>query len=361
MADRNYYPLKVSSVKKLTPNSVGVSFELPSELKETFAFTQGQYLSLRKNINGEDVIRSYSIYSSPSEGKWEVGIKKVEGGKFSTYANESLKAGDIIDVMPPQGRFYCPIEPNAEKKYVIFTAGSGVTPIFSNIKAILEKEPHSRILLFYGNQKTETIMFKEALEDLKNIHLGRLSIFHLLSKEIPSAPLFNGRINTEKLDQFIGRFFNLGEVSHYMLCGPAQMIMSVKEHLITLGEDPKKIHFELFSTEGLENIKESQIEEVEIDRTKESKIRIQLDGDQFEFNLAYGGQNILDAALENGADLPFACKGGVCCTCRAKVVEGEVSMDVNYALEPDEVEAGFVLTCQSHPRTEFVEIDFDTK
>ncbi len=357
-----YFQLRVKGIEKLTPDCVGVEFDVPSEIRKQFQFTQGQYLTLKKEINNEEVVRSYSLYTSPHENRWKVGIKEVPSGRFSTFANRQLKIGDTLEVMPPMGNFFTPLSAENAKIYVAFVAGSGITPIMSQIKTILVEEPLSRFILFYGNQKTESIIFREELDELKNREMGRLSIYHILSREVPSSPLFSGRLDVDKCQKFANGIFKMDEVSDFFLCGPARMIMDIKGYLIEQGVDKRNIHFELFSTDGLEDSAVSnQRKEESFDPKEQSKVRIQLDGNQFEFNLEYGGKNILDAALENGADLPFACKGGVCCTCRAKLVEGDVVMDVNYALEQDELDQGFILTCQAHPRTENIMVDFDTK
>ncbi len=360
MSNNEYHKLKIKNLMSLTNDCVGIELDIPESLKNLFSFRSGQYLTLRHEINGEKLARSYSLYSSPSENSWRVAVKRVQNGRFSNYANDHLKVGDQIEVMPPQGNFVNELDASKEKLYVFFTAGSGITPILSHIKDIIDNEPKSRLMVFYGNQKVDSIIFKESLEDLKDEHIDRLSVFHFLTKELPSAPLFSGRITPEKVDQLGKIFFSYSDISEVFLCGPGPMILSLKDHLISNGISSERVHYELFSTDGI--VRKSAAEKLtKVDREKSSRIKIQLDGDQFEFDLDYGGKSVLDAALDHGADLPFACKGGVCCTCRALVKDGEVAMDVNYALEPDELDKGFVLTCQSHPRSEFVFIDFDTK
>lgn len=352
-----FHDLSVESVQVETEDCVVVSFDIPSENQKEYAFTSGQYLTLEAKINGEDVRRSYSLCSAPFENKWSVAIKQVEDGKFSTYANKELKAGDIIKVMEPDGNFKLEINEGNENHYVAFAAGSGITPIMSMIKSVLNGEPRSKFTLFFGNRNFDSIIFREQLEALKNKYLNRLSVHHILSKEKLGSPLFFGRIDAQKCSKLSTVFFDPSAVTNFYLCGPAQMIFDVRDELKNLGVDASKIHFELFNTDDIKV--EKKEEKASYDPATESKVTIVLDEESFEMPLAYGGKSILDAALEAGADLPYACKGGVCSTCKAKVVEGEVVMDLNYALEPDEVENGFVLTCQSHPRTATLTVDFD--
>ncbi|MEM9545812.1 MAG: 1,2-phenylacetyl-CoA epoxidase subunit PaaE [Bacteroidota bacterium] len=354
---RKFHNIKVESVHKETEDSVVVSFDIPPNLTDEFAFIPGQYLTLETSINGEDVRRSYSLCSAPFENEWKVAIKKVENGKFSTYANSVLEAGHSLNVMAPDGNFQLVTNGDHENHYVAFAAGSGITPILSMIKSVLHEEPNSKFSLFFGNRNVDTIIFRKELEDLKNQYLERLSLHHILSKEKLGSPLFFGRIDAEKCNRFSSVFFNSKEVAGYFLCGPSQMIFAVRDELTNLGVEISKIHFELFTTDDIKV--EKKVEESDFDPAQESKVTIILDEESFDMPLAYGGLSILDAALAAGADLPYACKGGVCSTCKAKITNGEVVMDLNYALEPDEVMNGFVLTCQSHPRTSTLTVDFD--
>ncbi|MDX1683967.1 MAG: 2Fe-2S iron-sulfur cluster-binding protein [Saprospiraceae bacterium] len=354
-----FYPLKVKDVREETSSCVSVAFELNGIDPSIFDFDAGQYITLKKSIDGEEVRRSYSLCSSPGEKEIRVAIKKVIGGKFSTYANEELEPGTVINVMPPQGNFKRKESAKAES-YVAFAAGSGITPVISLIKDILGNDPNAEIILVYGNKSTDQIIFKEQLESLKNKYLDRLQIIYVLSQEVQESPLFTGRIDKKKVSAFAKYFFKPEEIDQYFVCGPEPMIWSVKEQLEEIGIDEEKISFELFnSTITAEkhasytgSLKEEEAENV-------SEVTVILDGRQFQFPLGYKGNSILDAALKTGADLPFACKGGVCSTCKAKLLEGDVEMEVNYALEPDEVESGFILTCQSHPRTPSVKVDYD--
>lgn len=357
---RHFHSLKVSSVRQETTDCVSIAFEVPADLKSTFDFKQGQYLTLRKEINGEDVRRSYSICSGRQDGELRVAIKQVEGGRFSTFANADLKAGDELEVMPPMGNFFVELDATKKRNHVAFVAGSGITPAMSLMKTTLNEEPESTFTLFYSNRTSSEIIFKTELEDLKDRFMNRLRVFHILTREPNDIPLFTGRIDAEKCHGLSKSFLDLPSCDAFFICGPEPMIHAVKDQLKLDGVNENKVHFELFTSPLVGALKETVKKEVkEEDKGKAAAVEIVLDGNRMVFDLAYDGENVLDAALKKGADLPFACKGGVCCTCRALLVEGEVDMDVNYSLEPDEVERGFILTCQAHPRTEKIVVDFD--
>ncbi len=351
-----FHPLKVAQLRKLTPSCVEVTFEVPDNKTDQFQYKPGQYLTLRTDINGEEVRRSYSICSAPHENKLSIAIKQIPDGKFSTFANQTLQIGDTLDVMPPAGNFT--LKADDKKNYIFFAAGSGITPILSQIKFLLQYDKANKIILIFGNKNFGSIIFREEIENLKDKYLQKFSVHHVFSREKIGTPLYFGRIDKEKCVQLINVFTDLTPKDEYFICGPNEMIFNVKEVLESKGVDSKNIKFELFNTDGLaKSTSQQQIRKTVSE--KSSDITIKMDGDLFEFSLDYSGQNLLDAAIENGADLPYSCKGGVCCTCKAKVIEGQVEMDVNYALEPDEVAAGYVLLCQSHPRTEKVLVDFD--
>ena len=353
-----FYKLTVKEVRQETSSCVSVLFEIPDHLKDTFRFKPGQYITLKHQLNGEEIRRSYSICSFHQEDDIRVAVKMIENGKFSSFANKTLKAGDTLEVMPPQGRFTINEDLLMGKNtYVFFAAGSGITPIMSMIKEVLSSQKDSTVILFYGNRNTESIIFREELEALRNKYHIRLSIHYILSGENPGSDFFYGRIDHDKCNKFAQVFFKPDNVAGYYLCGPAEMIFEVKDTLIANGVSESKIHFELFSTEGIKSQVKKQ--QSSYDPKAECKVELKLDGLIWDFVLPFGGSSILDAALTNGADLPFSCKGGVCSTCKAKVLEGTVDMEINYALEQDELEAGYVLTCQAHPRSEFVRIDFD--
>jgi ring-1,2-phenylacetyl-CoA epoxidase subunit PaaE len=353
-----FHRLIVKTVTKETPDCVSVSFDIPEGLKKEFKFKAGQNLTLRTWLDGkEEVRRSYSLCSSPLDNEWKVAIKKVTGGAFSTFANEQLKAMSMLEVMPPTGKFI--VEPNAanKKNYVAFAAGSGITPVISIIKTVLRTESQSQFTLVYGNKNRTSIIFKEELEALKNKFMSRFRIIHVLSRELTDATINHGRIDADKCDALFTRHIEI-DADEFLLCGPEGMIFCVRDYLKSKGVDEKKIHFELFTSPG-QRLSVHKQKVVEEEHVPKSRIIIKRDGRQFEFDLEYDSEPILDAAIHNGIDLPYSCKGGVCSTCSAKVIEGEVKMDVCYALEPDDVNKGYVLTCQSHPKTERVVIDFD--
>ena len=355
MADK-FHKLVVQSVEKTTPECTVVAFDVPEQLKSQFQFKQGQYLTLKAQINGEEVRRSYSLCSSPLDNEWKVGIKKIEDGKFSTFANDVLKAGDTLESMPPSGNFYVEVDPNQQKNYVAFAAGSGITPMVSIIKTHLASEPKSTFKLFYINQTVQSIILKEELEALKNQFMGRFEIFYFLTKEHRSVPLLKGRLNEEKMEIIFKSICNIDLIDDYFSCGPEAMIMMIKDFLTEKGVDKKKIHFELFNTIGAKP-KAKKI--AQTFKGKVADVTILEGGKSMNFKIEQGSDNILDAALKNAADLPFACKGGVCCTCRAKLVEGDVEILVNYGLEEEEIEQGYILTCQALPVSEKVVVDFD--
>ncbi len=355
--NNNFYTLEIDAIQPTTAECSIISFKVPNELKDAFQFIQGQYLTLKKDINGEEVRRSYSICSSPLDGQLQVGIKRIDGGKFSTFATKELKVGDKLEVMPPNGNFYKEVEPEASKNYVAFAAGSGITPIYSIIKTHLLKEPNSTFSLFYINQNANSVILKDELEGLKNQFVNRVKIYHFLTKQSREIPLFNGRITQEKLDTIFEKLIDINDIDDAFLCGPEQMIFLVRDFLENKGKSSNQIHFELFSSGIDEDAKKRK--EAYQQTGKVCDVTIKEGGKTFDFKLPFGGDNLLDAAIANSADLPFACKGGVCCTCKAKLVEGKVDMLVNYALEQEEVDEGYILTCQAMPTTEKVVVDFD--
>lgn len=353
-----FHTIKIKKVTRETPECISVALDIPEDLKDTFRFKQGQYLTFRRVDDGEEIRRSYSICSSPLEGEWKVAIKKVPEGRFSGYANSFFKAGEELEVMPPQGRFYTELDKDHEKNYLAFAAGSGITPVLSIIKSILLAEPKSTVTLVYGNKGRHSIIFKEEIEALKNKYLDRLSVHHILSREHGDSEILFGRIDKEKTRFILDKMIAPDQIDECFICGPEEMIHAVRETLAEAKVDPKKIHFELFTTaDSRKNGKEHK--PVAGEHDKLSRVKIKLDGVVREMEMSYYGTSILEAALENGADLPYSCKGGMCCTCRAKLVKGEVEMEVNYSLEPEEVKAGYILTCQSRPLTDEVEVDFD--
>ena len=358
----HFEKLQVADIRMETADCVSISFSVPEDLKESFNFKQGQYLTIRTRINGEDVRRSYSICSSPLEKELRIAIKKMPGGIFSGFANDLLKKGDWLDVMPPIGKFYTELHPEDSKEYMGFVSGSGITPLMSIIKTTLQTELTSSFTLVYGNRNRQSIIFKEELEALKNRYMNRFRVIYLLSREKTDATIHSGRIDAQKCSLLFDKYIMIKHTDAFFLCGPEDMIFSVKEALEMRGIDQKKIHFELFTIPGKgRKALTDDKQQATVKKNTQSRITVKIDGISIDFNLGFDGDAILDAAINQGADLPYACKGGVCCTCRAKLVEGEVDMDVNYGLEQDEIEQGFILTCQSHPRTEKVVVDFDIK
>lgn len=359
MSVLKFYSLKVKEVRPETADCVSVSLEVPEDLKETFRFAPGQYLTFKKHLQDAELRRSYSICCSPGDNELRVAVKKVTKGKFSGFANRELKPGDLLDVMPPLGKFS---PKKTGRHYLAFAAGSGITPVMSIMKSLLEGEPDSDFTLVYGNKNRNTIIFREAIEGLKNRFMQRLRVYHILSRERVDVPLFNGRIDATKVSELSRTLINMKGIDEVFICGPEDMLISVRQQLMDLGMQSEKIHIELFSSPDQPKANhEKWAKEHSEDDGPLCKVSVRLDGATFDMELAYNSDNILDAALKHGADLPYACKGGVCSTCRAKVVEGEVEMEVNYALEKDELAKGFVLTCQSHPKTERVVIDFDAR
>jgi len=354
-----FYALRIKEIIRETPDFISIEFDLPADLQEKFQFKAGQNITIKQEINGEEVRRSYSICSAPFEQKLKVAIKKINGGLFSTFANDVLKVNDSLDIMPPTGNFTTKHN-EQQPQYLGIAAGSGITPIISIIKDTLCSQPNSTFTLIYGNKNRSSIAFFEELENLKNKYIERFTLINILSREKMDAEIFYGRIDADKLNG-LKKLIDYNAFSAAYLCGPEAMIFSATDYLQTAGMQKNQIHFELFGSPVLQtksNLKDSIDAE---DVGPKSAVSIKLDGRTFDFQLAYNGQNILDAALQQGADLPFACKGGVCCTCRAKLMSGNVRMDVNYALEQEELDQGFILTCQAHPTTEKVFIDFDVK
>lgn len=355
-----FYPLTVTSVDKETDKAVCVGFDITPELVDTFAFRHGQYLTLKQIIVGEEVRRSYSICSSVDE-PIRVAIKEVDNGVFSGWANSQLKKGDVIEVAPPEGTFTCDLEPAKSKNYLCMAAGSGITPILSIVKTLLAKEPLCNVTLLYGNQRVGTMMFKEELLALKNRYLSRFQLINILSQEEQDIEILNGRINNRKGGELCRRLLDLKVIDDFFLCGPESMISEVSRGLTGEGIPESKIHYELFagSAEDAKIVVAKHHQRSEKLKGHISDVTVVLDGRKSNFELAADGENILDAAMVHGLDVPYSCKGGVCATCKAKIINGEVEMDLNHSLTPEELEKGYILTCQSHPVSKQVTVDFD--
>ena len=350
-----FHTLEIADLRRETPDAISITFSIPPNLATDYAFTPGQYLTLRATVNGEDIRRSYSICSGPDDGELRIAVKRVDGGAFSTWANEALAPGHAVDVMTPTGRFGLAYEPAIARTHVGFAAGSGITPILSIARGILSREPLSRFFLFYGNQTIRGMLFREALEELKDRYLGRFSVFHVLSQEEQDIPVLNGRIDAGRVRLLLRHIVPAASVDHVFLCGPTGLLDTAEPVLAELGIPPEHIHIERFvSAEG--GI--PRVRAPRIDAPARATASMIVDGNRRDVPVAEG-ETVLDAALRAGMDLPFACKGGMCSTCRARVVEGAVEMTVNYSLEPWETQAGFVLTCQAHPTTPRVVIDYD--
>lgn len=354
----HFHKLRVKNIRRETNDCVSIAFDIPDEIKAGFLFKQGQNITIKSIINGEEIRRSYSICSSPLDNELRVAVKKVAGGAFSLFANEKLTEEDVLNVLPPTGTFFTEVNITNKKNYVFFAAGSGITPIISIIKTILSAEPQSNVTIVYGNRNVLSIIFKEELEALKDKYMQRFRIYYVLSRERTEAEINYGRIDAVKCNQF-SRLIDFTSIDEFFICGPEEMIFTVKEFLENKGVESNKIHFELFTTPARKIVNINK--PVKAKEGEASEISVKSDGRSFNFKLDYESNTILDAALAQGADLPFACKGGVCTTCKAKLIEGKVEMEVNYGLEPDEVKAGFILTCQSHPTSQKVVIDFDVK
>jgi len=365
-----FHRLKVSDVRRETDDTVSIAFQVPDALKAEYGFTPGQYLTLKAELGGEDVRRTYSICSASGEGELRVAVKRVDGGLFSAYANQNIATGDEIEVMTPDGRFTVAPDPGAAKTYVAFASGSGITPVMSMIKSVLAAEPGSSFTLFYGNRTTGSIIFRDALEDLKDRYHDRFTLVHLLSREFQEAPLFNGRLDAERAGKLLDALVDLGDVDRFLICGPGSMIMDVTEALEARGVPKDRIGFEMFTpADGTSPMAKpasvaatggatSDVAEL-ASPGDEAEITVVIDGTRTKFTLKGDGDNIMHAAREQGADAPFSCTGGVCASCRARLKEGRVEMDVNFALSDEELAQGYILTCQSHPRTTRVVVDYD--
>jgi ring-1,2-phenylacetyl-CoA epoxidase subunit PaaE len=351
-----FHQLRVAEVRRETPECVSLKFELPAELADEYRFTQGQHVALRATLDGEEMRRSYSVCSGCDDGELRVAVKKVPGGPFSTWVNETLKPGDAIDVMTPEGRFFTPLDPLHEKHYVAFVAGSGITPVLSLIRTTLAREPRSRFTLVYGNRRQASVMFHEALEDLKDRYLTRFALYNVFSREEQDIDLLNGRLDGAKAKAFLATLVPVDTIDEAFVCGPATMIDDVEQALMDAGVPRAHVHVERFGVPG-----PSAYAPVDDAEAAQARIGIVIDGVRREIEFHRGQHSILDAGRAAGLDLPYSCKGGMCSTCRGKLLEGQVRMAKNYALEPHEVQAGFVLTCQSYPLTERVLISYDER
>jgi len=345
-------------VRPQTREAVAVTFDVPSELRERYRFIAGQFLTLEADIEGERVRRSYSICAAPSENELRVAIKRVGDGRFSTWAHETLRPGSVVSVAPPEGRFHVPLDPTHRKHYLMFAAGSGITPIVALARNILEVEPQSRVTLVYGNRGSASVMFREELEDLKDRYLERLALLFVMSREPQDVAIFSGRIDRAKTDALLGSWIDPETVDVAFICGPQPMTETVVASLEAHGIPKESIKTELFAA-GVRAKKRPPQRAM-----SEGGARVEayalLDGRRRTFAIEKGKETVLEAGLRQGLELPYSCKGGVCSTCRVMLLEGEVDMDIHYALEDYEIERGFILMCQSYPVTEKIGVDVDS-
>ncbi|WP_028229566.1 1,2-phenylacetyl-CoA epoxidase subunit PaaE [Paraburkholderia ferrariae] len=362
MATPQFHSLRIREVRPETADAVSVAFEIPPGLRDAYRFTQGQFVTLKTHIDGEETRRSYSICVGVTDydrdGELRIGIKRVRGGRFSNFAFDSLKPGHEIEVMTPDGRFFTHLNAEHGKHYVAFSGGSGITPVLAIIKTTLEAEPRSAFTLVYGNRSVDQIMFAEELEDLKNRFMNRFRLYHVLSDDLQDVELFNGVLDRAKCAEFLQTLLPAGEIDEAFICGPAPMMDAAEAALKEAGVPQPNVHVERFGSP----LPQAGVPAVEISESAPAaELEIVIDGKKRKLRLPYEGVSLLDVGLHAGLALPYACKGGVCCTCRAKVIEGEVKMDKNYTLEEQEVKDGFVLTCQCHPVSERVVVSFDER
>jgi len=356
-----FYTLQIAEILELTREAVAIRFSVPKELKEIFHFTQGQHLIFKATINTEEVRRSYSICGNVKNQELQIAVKRVPDGIFSNYANDQLKVGMSLEVMAPQGHFYTELNASNKKHYLCIAAGSGITPILSQVRSILSVEPESKVTLIYVNKSTALMMFRSKLSFTKNAYMDRFEWINLFTKEQHEAVIFNGRINVAKLAELDKtHIIELDNFDEALLCGPESMVKELMPYLETRGLSHEHIHYELFFSEtAVEKTQQKQQQRNAKFGDEVSQVTVKLSGRRTSFELPFGGESILDAALYEGADLPFSCKVGVCATCKVKLLKGEVEMDQNHSLTDEEIADGMILTCQAHPTSAEVEIDFD--
>lgn len=352
----SFHSLKVADVRAVTDEAMSIAFAVPPDLKDAYRFLPGQYLTLKAQVNGEELRRSYSICSTQEEGELRVAVKRVPAGRFSNFANEAIRVGDAIEVMTPMGNFHTALDPAAGHHYVGFAGGSGITPFMSIIKTVLRREPESSFTLFYGNRRIAAIMFREDLEDLKDRFLGRFRLFHILSDERPDLDLFHGLLDEDKAGRLIDRLVDPGSVDMFFICGPAPMMDAARAALSARGVEEARQKYELFGAPPPQAGAKPAHAGI---AGRSAEVEIVLNGARRTFRMAKEGESILEAAIAENMEPPYSCQAGVCSTCRARLVEGEVRMDAAHGLEPDEVEKGYILTCQSHPLSDKLVVDYD--
>lgn len=357
MAD-TFFPLKIKEIDRQTADAISILFEVPDDVRPQFEFRAGQHLTLRSTIEGEDIRRNYSLCVAPHEGELRVAIKQISGGVFSTWANDALKPGDAVDVMPPHGSFTWAFDASRAANYVGFAGGSGITPVLSLLKTALAEEPLSQFTLLYGNRTSADIIFLEEIAAMKDRFMGRLQVYHFLENEMEDIDLFNGRLDSDKLADIVGTLITPANVTAAFICGPGPMMDAVEAGLHTAGLTEDQILLERF-TAGRPSAAQAAIAEELTQKAAGLSITLRLDGRTRALVFDGKQDNILETARAQGLAAPYACKAGVCATCRAKLVSGKVSMKANYGLSKEDLDAGYVLTCQSVPITDDVVLDFE--
>ncbi|HEY9553686.1 1,2-phenylacetyl-CoA epoxidase subunit PaaE [Allosphingosinicella sp.] len=354
----DFHTLKVAEVVPETAEAMSIRFDVPEALKEVFRFKPGQHLTLKCDIGGEEVRRNYSLCVAPEDDQLKVTVKRIAGGLFSNWANDNLKPGDAIEVMAPHGSFTWDFDPAHANHYVGFAGGSGITPVISLIKTALTTEPESRFTLFYGNRDSQSVIFLEELARLKNRFMGRLEVYHFLAEEAEDIDLFNGMLDRAKCEEILTHLIEPEDVAGFFVCGPGPMMDAAEEALLERGVDKHKIHIERFTADRPSAAVEAQMHALQ-DQARGLTMQVTLDGRKRRVAFDAEAGNILDSARAAGLPAPYACKAGVCATCRARVISGEVEMAARYGLSDEEVAAGYVLTCQSVPKGPGVELDYD--
>jgi ring-1,2-phenylacetyl-CoA epoxidase subunit PaaE len=353
-----FHTLTVADLRRETPEAVSLAFAVPEALREAYRFLPGQHVTVKKAVGDVELRRSYSICSGADEGELRIAVKQQAGGVFSQFVNRQVKPGDAFDVMTPTGHFTAPLDPAAARAYLGIAAGSGITPLLSLVKTVLAREERSRFFLLYGNRTTQSIMFRAALEELKDRYLGRFSLTHVLSREAQDVAMLSGRIDAGKLGLFLRSLPPVAAIDHAFICGPATLLDTAEQVLLAAGMPRARLHVERFTVDGMPAPARPATVETAAPRRILAEAEAVLDGASHRFAIAQG-ETVIDAALGAGLELPYSCRGGMCCTCRARLIEGEVTMDHNYSLERWELEAGYVLTCQARPKTARLKLDYD--
>lgn len=357
---QHFHPLSIREVTRETADCISVEFDVPPDLRDAFSYVAGQYITLRAEVGDRELRRSYSLCSAPHESKWRVAIKRVDDGQFSQWSHALMRAGDTIDVLPPDGHFRYVPDASRARKVLLLASGSGITPVFSILKTILETERDSLVTLVYGNRRVKDIVFKEAIEDLRDAHLARFQLHHTLSGEIQDAPIANGRLDGDKVTALFTGALDAMSFDDVYVCGPGEMIESCVTACEAAGIEHSRIHKEMFGVPPKVAAAGASSESYTTS-SEQARVSVIADGIERVLSVSYKGASVLDVALGAGIDVPYACKAGVCCTCRAQVLEGEVRMDANFALDDTEVARGFVLTCQCHPVSDSVRISYDAR